>query len=78
MNLSQKQISRIRYECQLLKRSPQELQVIAPWLFIEGVTAANTEVVEPAKVIEKPVETKVESEEVYQGGDAEWTEYLGW
>jgi hypothetical protein len=62
MNLSEKQISRIQYECMLMKRAPQELQVIAPWLFIEGVTAANTEVVEPIKVEEKKVETTTEKD----------------
>jgi len=44
LNLSKKQLDRIQYECNLLKLSPQQLYIIAPHLFHEGVTSANTEI----------------------------------
>jgi hypothetical protein len=77
MNLSEKQIARIQYESMLMKLSPQSIQVIAPWLFIEGITAANTEV----EIIEDPVVKEVEKiteiEEITASEDF-YNEMLGW
>ena len=42
MHLSQKQIKRIEYECLLLKKTIEEMLIIAPFLFTEGITASNT------------------------------------
>jgi hypothetical protein len=46
MKLSQKQQSRIEYECNLLRVNAEQLYYIAPHLFHEGVTAANTKIEE--------------------------------
>lgn len=44
LRLSKKQLDKIKYESMLLRVSPESLYVIAPHLFHEGITAANTEV----------------------------------
>jgi hypothetical protein len=52
IKLSEKQLSRIKYEASLLRQNPQkpltleQMMTIAPFLFFENVTAANTEVKE--------------------------------
>lgn len=51
--LSQKQMKRIAYECMLLKKDVQELLYIAPHLFNEGITSANTPVTETIE--DKPI-----------------------
>lgn len=63
MELSQKQLNRITYEAMLLKVSPQQLMVLAPHLFIEGVTSTNKLVEE-----EKPNSDTV----VDTGSDLPW------
>lgn len=42
IELSQKQMDRIKYEAMLMKMSIEQLYVIAPHIFNEGITAANT------------------------------------
>lgn len=65
LQLSQKQMDRIQYEAMLLKRSVQELYVIAPFLFHEGITAANTvaKEVEPIVTVTQE-DTEPVSEEI--------------
>jgi hypothetical protein len=47
--LTKRQMDKIKYACDLLRRSPQkpltleELLVVAPFLFQNGITEANTE-----------------------------------
>jgi hypothetical protein len=60
--LSQHQMDKIQYECTLLKVTPQQLVHMAPHLFNEGVTSANTSVTEsfekpPTRKEEEPVES---------------------
>ena len=43
LNLSEKQIKKIKYECDLLRMNIQQLYVVAPHLFVENITSANTE-----------------------------------
>lgn len=43
IRLSKKQMDKIQYEAMLLRMSEQQLYVIAPHLFNENITAANTE-----------------------------------
>ena len=57
IQLSQKQMNRIEYESMLLKTSPEQLYYIAPHLFHEGITAANTEAKENTDVINNLKET---------------------
>lgn len=58
IKLSEKQLSRIKYEASLLRQNPQkpltmeQMLKIAPFLFIENITAANTETKEEPE--EKP------------------------
>jgi len=59
IELSKKQMDRVKYEAMLLKISPQQLYNIAPHVFNEGITAANTKIEEP---IEK--EEEIEEEEL--------------
>jgi len=66
-NLSEKQLSRIRYECNLLKMSVQQLYIVAPHLFHEGITAANTAVSE----VNQFKELKEKTKEVLQSFDSE-------
>lgn len=42
IELSQKQMDRIKYEAMLMKMSIEQLYVVAPHIFNEGITAANT------------------------------------
>lgn len=66
LQLSEKQMARIQYEAMLIKRSVQELYVMAPFLFHEGVTAANTvtKEVEPVVTVTQE-ETEPISEEIH-------------
>lgn len=57
LKLSEKQLSRIKYECNLLRMTVSELYIVAPHLFHEGVTAANT-------VVENFEELKEKAKEV--------------
>jgi hypothetical protein len=59
IELSKKQMDRVKYEAMLLKISPQQLYNIAPHVFNEGITAANTKIEEP---IEKEKEIELEEE----------------
>jgi hypothetical protein len=43
LQLSKKQMDKIEYESMLLRMSPQQLYVVAPHLFVENITSANTE-----------------------------------
>jgi hypothetical protein len=43
LNLPEKQIKKIQYESMLLRMDLNTLYVIAPHLFTENITAANTE-----------------------------------
>lgn len=52
--LNPKQLDKIKYECNLLRKSIQELMYIAPHLFNNGVTSANTKIVEPKITIFTP------------------------
>ena len=47
LQLSKKQMDKITYEAMLMRMSPQQLYVVAPHLFIENITAANTVIEEP-------------------------------
>lgn len=42
IELSQKQMDKIKYEAMLMKMSIEQLYVVAPHIFNEGITAANT------------------------------------
>lgn len=48
--LSKKQMDKVQYECDLMRMEPQRLLQIAPHLFNENVTAANT-TIEPEPYI---------------------------
>lgn len=61
IELSKKQMDRVKYEAMLLKISPQQLYNIAPHVFNEGITAANTKIEEP---IEKEKKEEIEEEEL--------------
>lgn len=66
LGLSQEQLQKIKYECDLLRKDIQELLYIAPHLFTEGVTAANTVVIKEKKkpeVVEETLEGFKPSEE---------------
>jgi hypothetical protein len=70
MELSQKQQARISYESMLLKIAPEQLYYIAPYLFHEGITAANTKVeqlsdIEELKEKAKEVLNSFNSEEFH-------------
>ena len=56
-SLSKNQMGKILYECNLLRTTPQALTLIAPFLFNEGITAANTTITNP------PMETKITEQE---------------
>lgn len=43
LQLSKKQMDKISYEAMLMKMSVQQLYIVAPHLFNENITAANTE-----------------------------------
>lgn len=58
--LSKRQMQRIEYECSLLKVDIQKLLYIAPHLFNENITSANTKVIE-----DKTKETPTNYEDVY-------------
>lgn len=61
--LSKKQMSKIQYECDLLRVDPQKLMYIAPHLFNEGITSSNKEYVnEPEPV----------KEEDYDNNESTW------
>jgi len=49
--LSRKQENRIAYECDLLRTSSEKLFYMAPFLFQEDVTAANTIVIKEKEEI---------------------------
>jgi hypothetical protein len=57
--ISERQTKRITYEAMLLRKTPQDLLVIAPFLYQNDITAANTTV---KSKDEKP-EVKKEEEE---------------
>ena len=67
--LSKKQMTKIEYECDLLRVDVQKLVYMAPHLFNEGVTAANTVVIpsptEPIKEIEKITEEETSINNIY-------------
>lgn len=67
LELSKKQMSKIEYECNLLRITIQQLYVVAPHLFHEGITAANTVVSE----INQFEELKGKAKEVLQSFDSE-------
>jgi hypothetical protein len=58
--LSQKQMNKIKYECDLLRKSVQDMVYLAPFLFCEDVTAANTIVVKETKIAEPEQEEEFE------------------
>ena len=55
--LSKQQQLKILYECELLSVTPQQLLNIAPHLFNEGVTSANTLVTKQPEQIPTPATT---------------------
>ena len=55
IQLSKKQMEKIQYESMLLRMTPQQLYVVAPHLFNENITAANT------KVEEKEITEQIDS-----------------
>lgn len=55
LELSKKQMDKITYESMLLRMTPQQLYIIAPHLFEEGITSANSKV----DAIE-PIDTSME------------------
>lgn len=67
LELSKKQMSKIEYECNLLRITIQQLYVVAPHLFHEGITAANTVVSE----VNQFGELKEKAKEVLQSFDSE-------
>jgi hypothetical protein len=67
LSLSKKQMSKIEYECNLLRITIQQLYVVAPHLFHEGVTAANTVVSE----VNQFEELKEKAKGVLQSFDSE-------
>jgi hypothetical protein len=67
LKLSEKQLSRIKYECSLLRMAISELYIVAPHLFHEGVTAANTVVSE----VNQFEELKEKAKGVLQSFDSE-------
>lgn len=67
LELSKKQMNKITYEAMLLKMSVQQLYIVAPHLFHEGVTAANTVVSE----VNQFEELKEKAKEVLQPFNSE-------
>ena len=53
--LSEKQTKRIAYEAMILRKTPQDLLIMAPFLYQNDITAANTKVksTEPEEKIKK-------------------------
>lgn len=51
--LSSKQLNKIAYECDLLRKNPQELLNIAPHMFNDNTTAANSTAKDPLPIIEE-------------------------
>ncbi len=49
--LSNRQMSKIQYECDLLRMDIQKLLYVAAHLFNEGVTASNTKIIETVEKI---------------------------
>ncbi len=45
LGLSKSQYSKIAYECDLLRINMDKLISLAPFLFIDGITAANTSII---------------------------------
>jgi hypothetical protein len=64
IELSKKQMDRVKYEAMLLKISPQQLYNIAPHVFNEGITAANTKIEEPIEKEEEIEEEEIEEEKL--------------
>lgn len=71
--LSKKQTERIAYESMLLRKTPQDLILIAPFLYQNDITAANTKVQstevkneEPKKELPKVSDTDEEIYEYYK------------
>jgi hypothetical protein len=68
--LSVHQMTKIEYECDLLRMDVQKLLYVAPFLFCEGITASNTEVVvtpqeenlEDASLKEEPTSNEEEGQ----------------
>ena len=78
--LSSRQMSKIKYECDLLRKDVQELLYVAPHLFTEGTTAANTTVIEEEKKPEVSEEKSgfkpsVESQNPYGGLYSDYDNY---
>ena len=61
LQLSKKQVKRIKYECDLLKMSPQQLYVVAPHLFVENITSANTEAKDVIEELKEQASNYLES-----------------
>lgn len=67
LELSKKQMSKIEYECNLLRITIQQLYIVAPHLFHEGITAANTVISE----VNQFEELKEKAKEVLKSFDSE-------
>lgn len=67
LELSKKQMSKIEYECNLLRITIQQLYVVAPHLFHEGITAANTVISE----VNQFEELKEKAKKVLKSFDSE-------
>jgi hypothetical protein len=68
LKLSVKQMDRIKYESNLLQCSIQTLYTIAPYLFQENITAANTESKEPEEKSDKEKDLEKYKEQIGKFG----------
>lgn len=69
LGLSKNQMMKINYECDLLRVAIEQLVNLAPYMFVEGVTAANTAIQPSNDVLE-------DEDELYSSSPYFHSEYL--